>query len=212
MSRGANEFQGLTFSMGAARLVQLPADEGCEVAFGGRSNAGKSTAINAIAGRRALARTSKTPGRTQQINFFRLDDSRRIVDLPGYGFARAPRGVQEAWGKLVEGYLGGRSCLAGLVLLVDVRRPLTPLDRQLLGWCEHSGLPVHVVLTKADKLSRSRAASALAQTRAELAQHGGPWSAQLFSALKRDGLDALLVQVRGWLGDAPASSGAHSPG
>lgn len=206
MNDARNVFRELRFTMGAASLRQLPADRGAEVAFGGRSNSGKSTAINVVAGRRALARTSKTPGRTQQINFFDLDQGRRIVDLPGYGFAKAPRGAQDAWGRLVEGYLGTRQSLAGLVLLVDVRRPLTDLDRRMVSWCEHAGLALHLVLTKADKVSRSQAVRALSQTRGELEALRIPCSSQLFSALKREGLDALLERLLEWLDVTQASA------
>jgi GTP-binding protein len=199
MGESRTGFEGLSFRLGAASLRQLPPDEGREVAFGGRSNAGKSTAINTLAGRRALARTSKTPGRTQQINFFDLDVQRRVVDLPGYGFARAPRDAQARWGALVQGYLSRRRCLGGLVLLVDVRRPLMPLDLQMLQWCEHADLPVHLLLTKSDKLGRSQAQQALKQTRAALEDLQCDWSAQLFSGLKRSGLPELLQRLAPWL-------------
>ena len=199
MQTSAAVFGELEFVLGAARLAQLPEDQGLEVAFGGRSNAGKSTAINSLAGRRALARTSKTPGRTQQINFFRLDDERRIVDLPGYGFARAPIAAQRQWGRLVEGYLQSRECLAGLVLLVDARRPLTALDQQMIAWCDAGQLAVHVVLTKSDKLSQSKAMAALAATERALAALRVPWRVQLFSAPRRRGIDELAMRLQQWL-------------
>ena len=145
-------YSSLTFLTGAASVRHLPPDRGREAAFAGRSNAGKSSALNAVAGRRALARTSKTPGRTQQINFFQIDDDRRLADLPGYGFAKAPADAQRRWSKLVEAYLRQRSCLVGLVLLMDCRRPLTELDRQMVLWSLDCGVALHVVLTKSDSL------------------------------------------------------------
>jgi len=143
------------FLKGVARLSALPADAGVEVAFAGRSNAGKSSVINALTGRTALARISKTPGRTQQINFFVLDDEEhRLVDLPGYGYANVPLAVKRQWAGLVEGYLSARRSLEGVVLLMDARRPFTDADSRLMEWCVHAGLATHVLLNKSDKLSR----------------------------------------------------------
>jgi len=192
----------LRFLTGAASVRGLPPDEGREVAFAGRSNAGKSSALNALAGRRALARTSRTPGRTQQINFFRIDEQRRLADLPGYGFAKAPPEVQRRWGQLVERYLRERRSLTGLVLLMDARRPLTELDARMVRWCTDTGTPLHAVLTKADKLGRGAAARALAETRNALAVLAGAPRAQLLSATRGDGVEVLRRQVDAWL-DAP---------
>jgi GTP-binding protein len=194
-----HRYSSLTFLTGAASLRGLPPDEGLEVAFAGRSNAGKSSALNAVAARRALARTSKTPGRTQQINFFELDETHRLADLPGYGFAKAPLEVKRRWSQLVESYLRRRSCLSGLILLMDSRRPLTDLDRQMVDWCLEADVRLHVVLTKSDKLRYGAAQQALHSTERELASLGERVSVQLFSAPKRDGLDALRARIDGWL-------------
>ena len=146
----------------------LPPDEGLEVAFAGRSNAGKSSALNAICQQRALARTSKTPGRTQQIVFFNLDEGRNLVDLPGYGYAKVPEKLKRQWYELVEGYLAERRALQGLILVMDVRHPLTDFDQQMLEWAAHAGMPVHILLTKADKLKRGAANNTLLKVRRDL--------------------------------------------
>ncbi len=187
------------FYRAVARVAQLPADQGREVAFAGRSNAGKSTAINVITGRNGLARTSKTPGRTQQIVFFRLSDETRLVDLPGYGYARVPDEVRRSWAKLVESYLIGRRCLKGVVLLTDARRPFTELDLQLVQWCAAAAVPVHALLTKSDKLKRAQAARALADAGRLVATSGTELSLQLFSGPKREGIEAAVDKVCGWL-------------
>jgi GTP-binding protein len=176
-----------------------PADTGAEVAFAGRSNAGKSSALNGITGQRALARTSKTPGRTQQINFFDLGDDRRLVDLPGYGYAKVPQALKARWQRSLSEYLHTRESLRGLVLLMDCRHPLTDYDQQMLAWCAETGLPVHILLTKADKLKRGPAANALLSLKKHLpALHAGA-TAQLFSSLKRDGLDEAREVLARWL-------------
>ncbi|MDJ0758600.1 MAG: ribosome biogenesis GTP-binding protein YihA/YsxC [Woeseiaceae bacterium] len=174
------------FIKSANALSQFVPDTGGEVAFAGRSNAGKSSAINIIVNRRQFARTSKTPGRTQLVNFFSLDGDRRIVDLPGYGFARVADAMREHWGNLIADYFETRKSLKGLILIVDIRRQLTDFDRQMLEFAESVGLPVHVLLTKSDKLKRGQAANALLAVRKEL---GDRASVQLFSALKRSGED-----------------------
>ena len=198
MATPENAFRNASFLLGAVDLRGMPADEGAEVAFAGRSNAGKSSAINALTGSRSLARTSKAPGRTREINFFALADGRRLVDLPGYGFARVPEAMKAAWGVLVSRYLAERRSLRGVVQLMDVRHPFTELDRQLLEWCRAAGLPVHVVLTKADKLGRGQAGSALAKARKEVAERPAV-SVQLFSATRRDGLETLVARMLEWL-------------
>ena len=200
-------YNSLSFLTGAASMQGLPEDAGLEVAFAGRSNAGKSSALNTVAGRRALARTSKTPGRTQQINFFVLDERRRLADLPGYGFAKAPLEVQRRWSALVESYLSQRRCLAGLVLLMDSRHPLTALDEQMVHWCVAAGVTLHIVLTKSDKLGRGAASQALAHTRRALAPLGDGVGVQLFSATRGDGLDALRARIDAWL-ELPARAAA----
>ena len=191
--------QPLRFMLGAGHRRQFPDDRGAEVAFVGRSNAGKSSAINVLTGQRSLARTSKQPGRTQQINFFQIGASeRRIVDLPGYGYARVPERVRRAWRPLIEGYLLNRRCLRGLVVLVDSRRGLMDGDELILDWCLEAGLPAHVLLTKCDKLSKSAAASALHGLRKALADHPSI-SVQTFSSLKRTGLEEAGRVIEAWL-------------
>ena len=189
------------FLKGVARLSALPADAGVEVAFAGRSNAGKSSVINALTGRTALARISKTPGRTQQINFFVLEDEEhRLVDLPGYGYAKVPLAVKRQWAALVEGYLSARRSLEGVVLLMDARRPFTDADSRLMEWCVHAGLATHVLLNKSDKLSRSAGARVLADARKRLAPLGDEHQAQLFSATRKTGTDELGARLDTWLG------------
>ncbi len=188
------------FLKGVARLSGLPVDSGREVAFAGRSNAGKSSVINALTGRAALARISKTPGRTQQINFFVLDDEQhRLVDLPGYGYAKVPLAVKRQWASLVEGYLNSRRSLQGVVLLMDARRPFTDADSQLLEWCVHAGLATHVLLNKADKLSRGAGARVLDDARKRLAPAGDAHRVQLFSATRKTGIDELGARLDAWL-------------
>jgi GTP-binding protein len=189
------------FDMSAAKLSQLPADEGREVAFAGRSNAGKSSAINRITGQKSLARTSKTPGRTQLINFFTLDDTRRLVDLPGYGYARVSEDVKRRWQKTMEQYLASRQSLQGIILLMDIRHPLKEVDQQLLAWCWNVGMPAHVLLTKADKLKRGQAQNTLLKFRRDLEKSdpAGLTSVQLFSALKGTGMDEVYKVLDHWL-------------
>ena len=195
----APRYREARFLTSAARLGQCPPDAGREVAFAGRSNSGKSSAINSLTDNKKLAKTSRTPGRTQLINFFELSDNRRLVDLPGYGFAKVPRSVQQEWTRLMEDYLQKRQCLCGLVLLMDVRHPLQPFDEQLLAWAAVAAMPVHVLLTKADKLKRGAARTALLQVRARLKNHPAQASAQLFSALKHEGQKELTAALDAWL-------------
>lgn len=187
------------FQVSAAKLVQCPADSGLEVAFAGRSNAGKSSALNTLCQQKSLARTSKTPGRTQLLNFFSIDEQRRLVDLPGYGFAKVSEQIKQQWQKAMADYLENRHSLRGVILLVDVRHPMKEFDRQMLEWSNHIGLPVHILLTKADKLKRGAAAKSLQQTRNEIDQYGDGISAQLFSSLKRQGIDQAHGVLDGWL-------------
>lgn len=188
------EFRQAYFLTSAARLSAAPPDKGAEVAFAGRSNAGKSSAINRLTARHRLAKTSNTPGRTRLLNFFGLDarGTRRLVDLPGYGYARAPKSEQAQWARLIESYLAERTSLTGLVLLADIRHALKPGDEMLLAWARASELPVLVLLTKADKLSRSARAQALARVRSTL-----PANAEVlaFSAMTGLGLEG----ARGWI-------------
>lgn len=192
-------FQTASFLTSAAKLSQCPPDEGAEAAFAGRSNAGKSTCINAVTRHHKLARTSKTPGRTQLMNFFSLTDTQRLVDLPGYGFAQVPLAVKREWQKHLEDYLRHRSCLKGLVLLMDVRHPLQEFDRNMLAWSLQAQLPIHVVLTKADKLNRGPAQNTLLAIRQELQRLHPAITVQLFSAPHKQGLDELQAQLSDWL-------------
>ena len=188
-------FANVRFEIGVAQLSQLPPDRGREIAFAGRSNAGKSSAINALTNRRKLAFVSKTPGRTQQMNFFRLDDGAYLVDLPGYGYAQAPGGLRREWGKVIASYLQRRHALSGLVLLMDVRHPLSALDVSLLDWFAPTGKPILILLTKADKLSRTGATRQLTAVREQIAQRYPNCIVQLFSSLSRLGVE----QAQGWL-------------
>ena len=181
-------------------LAQLPPDTGREVAFAGRSNAGKSSALNVLTGQRQLARVSKTPGRTQLLNFFQVEPERYLVDLPGYGYAQVPDAIRRHWRLLLEHYLRERLALRGLLLLMDIRHPLTPLDRQLLDGCAHRQLPAHILLTKADKLGRGAAQTALQQVQKALKRDYPLTSAQLFSAPTALGVDEAHARLDEWLG------------
>lgn len=192
-------YQNTRFLTGATSLKGMPEDHGREVAFAGRSNAGKSSALNRICHQKSLARTSKTPGRTQQINFFRVADDRYLVDLPGYGYARVPGGLQREWGEFIARYLQHRRSLVGLIILMDIRRPPTTLDEQLLGLCAQACIPTHILLTKADKLSRAAASSALREFRKRLAAHGFNATVQCFSALKGEGVEEVQGLLDAWL-------------
>lgn len=200
-SQEAPDYRSAQFVTSAAKLHQCPPDEGWEVAFAGRSNAGKSSAINSLTGNKKLAKTSKTPGRTQLINFFELSDTQRLVDLPGYGFAKVPLAVKKEWTKQLENYLAKRQSLRGMILLMDVRHPLQPFDEQMLGWALTAQMPVHILLTKADKLKKGPANSALLKLRAHLKEHEELVSVQLFSALKHTGHKELIAVLDGWLTD-----------
>lgn len=188
-------YQQAEFDISVASLEGLPEDAGYEVAFVGRSNAGKSTAINVICGQNSLARTSGTPGRTQLINVFYIDDDRRIMDLPGYGFAKAPKKVQEQWRKLIDDYLQQRKCLKGLVLLMDIRRPMQEIDNILLEWTAHCKIPVLVLLSKADKFKFGAAKSVLLQVQKNLPDNA---QAMLFSGLKKKGVEEAQDILDQW--------------
>lgn len=194
------------FLESAAAIKQLPpAEDAHEVAFAGRSNAGKSSALNLICNRKSLARTSKTPGRTQLINFFALDEHRRLVDLPGYGFAKVASPIRTQWQGLLSRYVEQRACLRGIILMMDIRHPMKDLDRQMIDWCRSIDLPVHVLLTKADKLRRGPAKQVLMQVRKEVAADPDI-SCQLFSALKRQGVDEAHAVLDRWLDVSPAEA------
>lgn len=190
------------FTVAAHRLDQLPADLGVEVAFAGRSNAGKSSAINVICNRRNLARTSRTPGRTQQMVVFELEGGRRLVDLPGYGYAKVPLKLKRHWEHTLDAYLRTRRSLAGLVLIVDARHPLKDFDCMMLDWTREAELHCHVLLTKADKLKRGAQAETLRRVQKAMEEEGWTASAQLFSAQSRLGLNEAREVVDRWLNDA----------
>ncbi len=197
-------FQQASFIKSAAKLTQCPEDTGLEVAFAGRSNAGKSSAINALTQQTKLARTSKTPGRTQLINFFSLQDpTLRLVDLPGYGYAKVPENVKREWQMHLEDYLRHRKSLQGLVLVMDIRHPLTEFDQMMCKWAESYQMPIHLLLTKSDKLKRGPAKSALLKVMRETAWLGDLRTAQMFSALKKDGVAELEQRLRDWLSPDP---------
>jgi len=193
-------FRNARFEISIAKTGDLPPPDSPEIAFAGRSNAGKSSAINTLADHVRLAYVSKTPGRTQLINFFRLNCDALLVDLPGYGYAKVPEAVRRQWQGLLENYLRLRESLVGLVLIMDSRHPLTPLDMQMIGWFAPSGRPIHILLTKCDKLSRNEASSTLARVRRELAPYGAQVSVQLFSSLKKLGMAEAEQKVAAWLG------------
>ena len=186
------------FLTSASKLANAPPDEGIEIAFAGRSNAGKSSAINALCGQRNLARTSRTPGRTQLINFFTLDPQRKLVDLPGYGFAKVSLRIKEEWQRSLSAYLEQRSALRGVILVMDIRHPLKEYDLALLDWASQRPLALHILLTKADKLKRGPALSMLQQTRQQLADYPQAVSIQLFSALKQSGLEESYRLLDNW--------------
>lgn len=194
-----NPFNPTRFLKSAARLDHAPPDQGREAAFAGRSNAGKSSALNLITGHKGLARTSKTPGRTQLINFFAVTPDVRLVDLPGYGYAKVPAEVKAQWERHLTAYLERRTSLTGLVLLMDVRHPLTDFDRQMLDWSAQADLPVHVLLTKCDKLKRGAAANTLLSVKRGLTKLHPAATAQLFSALDGTGLDPAREHLASWL-------------
>jgi GTP-binding protein len=176
--------------------AKLPAPGAPEIAFAGRSNAGKSSAINTLAGRRRLAFVSKTPGRTQQLVFFEVQPERYLVDLPGYGYAKVPEELRAHWQQFINGYFQTREALKGLVVVMDVRHPLREFDQAMLDYARARGLPAHCLLTKADKLSRGAAMSTLQVVKRDL---GGVASVQLFSAENKQGIDEARAVVTGWL-------------
>jgi GTP-binding protein len=186
------------FLISAGKSKQFP-QGGSEVAFSGRSNAGKSSAINTLCDNKGLARTSKTPGRTRLVNFFELDEQRRLVDLPGYGFAKVPVAMKNEWEKLMTQYLSDQQALKGLVIIMDIRHPLNDYDWQMLEWCSHYQLPAHVLLTKADKIKRGAQQNSKLKTQKQLKDAGIDASVQIFSALKKTGLDELVEKLDSWL-------------
>lgn len=199
------------FATAAHNLSQMPDDSVAEVTFAGRSNAGKSSAINTITRRNKLARTSKTPGRTQEINFFTLGDGRYISDLPGYGYAKVAKKQLEHWRRTLTRYLSTRKPLKCLVLVMDIRHPLTDHDWLLIEAASQNGVGLHCLLTKADKLSRNQAASTLHKVRAELEKAGVEATLQTFSALKKEGVDDAHELLDMYLLDQPEDEADDNP-
>lgn len=203
-------FRHAEFVTSIAKPAGLPAAKGPEIAFVGRSNAGKSSAINALVGHTRLAYVSKTPGRTQLLNLFRTPAGLYLVDLPGFGYAKVPEAIRRGWAELIERYLREREALVGLIHIMDVRHPLTALDRQLLDWFLPSGKPVHVLLSKSDKLSRGARAATVAQVRRALTSWEGQVTVQAFSALSKLGVEEAEAVVQGWLaGVLPEAAGTE---
>ncbi len=186
------------FILSAPDLKSAPVDTGREVAFAGRSNAGKSSALNTLSRQKSLARISKTPGRTQLLNFFNLNDQLRFVDLPGYGYAKVPEKVKRQWHTLIETYLRDRQSLYGIILVMDIRHPLTEFDWQMIEWCAYSQKPLHILLTKADKLNYGAAKNTLLKVQRELKDLEVPVSVQMFSSLKRSGVDDIHQLLDSW--------------
>ena len=205
-------FQNATYVASAHRLQDLPPPGAPEIAFAGRSNAGKSSAINALANRTRLAFVSKTPGRTQTINLFRLAGGGILADLPGYGYAKVPEALRRHWEATLSAYLQTRASLCGLALVMDARHPLTERDELMLGWFRPTGRPIHVLLTKADKLTRSAAAATLTGVGERLHALRGNYTAQLFSSVDRTGIEEAEAVFAGWLGMPPGEGNKKAPG
>lgn len=186
------------FITSAPDIRHLPQDSGVEIAFAGRSNAGKSSALNTLTNQKNLARTSKTPGRTQLINLFEVAEERRLVDLPGYGYAEVPEAVKRKWQKALGEYLQFRDCLKGLVVLMDIRHPLKDLDQQMIEWAVDANLPVLILLTKADKLTQGPRKTQLNMVREAILPFQGDIQVEVFSSLKRIGTDKLRVKLDEW--------------
>lgn len=186
------------FLTSAPNLKSLPEDSGIEIAFAGRSNAGKSTALNALTNQKNLARTSKTPGRTQLINLFEVEPQCKLVDLPGYGYAAVPEQMKQQWQQALGEYLQKRECLAGIIVLMDIRHPLKDLDQQMIEWAVSADLPILLLLTKADKLSQSERSKQVKMVREAILPFQGDIQVEAFSALKRTGIDRLAAKLDSW--------------
>jgi GTP-binding protein len=204
-------FRGAQFSSSTPTLDGLPPETGAEVAFAGRSNAGKSSAINALTEQAQLARVSKTPGRTQHLVFFDLGRDRRLVDLPGYGYAKVPEAIREQWKGVIDGYLRQREALKGLILLMDIRLPLTPFDQQMLQWTSARQLPTLVLLTKSDKLNRGPAMNVLLQTQKAIKQQNYVADLILFSSETNTGVQDARWRIAEWLGWATPRTAETAP-
>jgi len=199
IGRDLMNYNQTTFFKSAQKISQLPPESKAEVAFAGRSNSGKSSALNAITQIKGLAKTSKTPGRTQLLNFFQVKDDRFLVDLPGYGYAKVSHSVQKEWEKALTKYVETRQELLGVVLIMDIRHPLKEYDQTMISWLTSKNIPVHILLSKADKLNRGPGMNVLQQVRNALAQYGDMVSVQLFSATNGQGLDEARQQLDAWL-------------
>lgn len=195
-----SRYQNATFLLSVANLSQLPPDQGVEVAIVGRSNAGKSSVLNQLTHNKGLARVSKTPGRTQHINLFGLDENRRLADLPGYGYAKVPPEIKAHWQKTLDVYLRSRECLRGLILVMDIRHPLKEFDQKLLTWGSACDLPVHILLNKADKLSTSAVKKTLQHIQDAVGVYHNPITFQAFSAIKGEGVKELHSVLDKWFG------------
>lgn len=208
----SNPFTSAEFLQSAPDLKRCPPEGGAEVAFAGRSNAGKSSAINTLTRNKKLARTSKTPGRTQLINYFAIDNERALVDLPGYGYAKVPLKLKRQWDKNLSDYLQQRQSLRGLVLMMDIRHPMQEFDTMMLNWAIDMEMPVHILLTKADKLKKGPAQNTLLAVQRSLQESevDDIVSAQLFSALKHQGVEELVVVLKQWLAIEPKIKTAES--
>lgn len=197
-----NRYRQAKFAFSANAKKQFPQEAAIEIAFAGRSNAGKSSALNTLTGQQALARVSKTPGRTQLINYFLLPEAGAyLVDLPGYGYAKVPEQIRTHWEQLLGNYLLEREPLRGVVILMDSRHPMKELDIRMLECCAARRLPTHILLTKADKLNSSQAARQLQAVKSEIVNWHAPFSAQLFSSLKKQGLEQLIAVLDSWVDD-----------
>lgn len=194
-------YQQTKFVLSAPDIRHLPSDTGIEVAFAGRSNAGKSSALNTLTNQKGLARTSKTPGRTQLINLFEVAEGKRLVDLPGYGYAEVPEEMKLKWQRALGEYLQKRQCLQGLVILMDIRHPLKDLDQQMIGWAVQSNLAVMVLLTKADKLASGARKAQLNKVREDVKMFNGDIQVEAFSSLKKLGVDLLRHKLDSWYND-----------
>ena len=199
------------FSTSAPDIKRLPADTGIEIAFAGRSNAGKSSALNTLTRQKSLARISKTPGRTQLINVFDLEEGKRLIDLPGYGFAKVPLEMKKKWQKALGEYLQLRQSLKGLVVLMDIRHPLKDLDKDLIAWASDSNLPTLVLLTKSDKLSQGKAKAEVLNVQKKCEQYQGDITVVAFSSLKRTGVDKATQVLSDWYGNFDGSIDAEAP-
>ena len=197
----AVHYQSAQFLTSATTPSTLPPEQGLEVAFAGRSNSGKSSTLNRLCQQKALARTSKTPGRTQLINFFELPDGNRLVDLPGYGYAKVPEATKLQWQRFIEGYFQQRSTLAGLIIVMDIRHPMRDYDYMMLEWATAAELQTHILLNKSDKLKSGKTKQALDAVRRELRDQSFNTSVQTFSSLKNTGTEALRECLDKWLGE-----------